>query len=72
MKIIANVDLKANDIIIEDIACRIDKIIFADHDGVCMMVEDGNGYFYTLTRGFEGFSKVLDWTEEKWAAYLAE
>lgn len=71
MNTIANVDLKANDIIIDDIACRIDKVIFADADGVCMMVEDGNGYFYTLTRGFEGFSKTLDWSAEDWAAYRA-
>lgn len=71
MNTIANVDLKAGDIIIDDIACRVDSIVFCDSDGVCMMVEDGNGYWYTLTRAFEGFSRTLGWTEEQWTAYRA-
>ncbi len=71
MTAIANIDLAAGMIIIDDIACRVDKVIFADADGVCVMVEDGNGHFYTLTRGFEGFSKILDWSEDDWKAYRA-
>lgn len=67
----ANIDLSVGDIIIDDIPARITAVVYADHNGVCVAVEDGNGYRYQVTRGFEGFSSVINWTDEDWASYRA-
>ena len=69
--VIANIDLRAGMYVQDDIMCRIDAVVYADETGVCLSVEDGNGYYYTITRRFEGFTRTFLWSAEDWAAYRA-
>lgn len=69
--VIANVDLKAGMFVQDDIMCRIDAVVYADTTGVCISVEDGNGYYYLIRYRFEGFTRTFGWSEEDWAAYRA-
>jgi len=63
-------DIKAGDIIVDDIACRVVAARTSAFGEVTWFVEDGNGYHYHIERTFGQVSR-LDWTEEEWDAYRA-
>lgn len=69
--VIANVDIKPGMFILDGIMSRVETVVYADTTGVCIVVEDGNGYVSQLRMAFEGFTRTYGWSEEDWQGYRA-
>ena len=64
-------DAEVGDIVVDGIPSRVEKIVYNDWQGVCLKVEDGNGYINYIRTGTTGIVTRLDWTPEDWEAYRA-
>ena len=63
--------VNVGDIIVDGIPSRVEKIVYSDWKGVCLKVEDGNGYINYVRTGETGVVTKLAWSDEDWAAYRA-